>query len=86
MTKKVIMPVLGETMEEGRIFKWRKRVGDQINKGEVLLEVETDKALLEVESFIKGYLRKVVVREGGTARVGDTIALVADTMQEQIEE
>ena len=86
MTKKVIMPVLGETMEEGRIFKWRKSVGDQINKGEVLLEVETDKALLEVESFINGYLRKVVVREGGTANVRDTIALVADTMEEQIEE
>ncbi len=86
MTKKVIMPLLGETMEEGQIFKWRKQVGDQIRKGELLLEVETDKALLEVESFLSGYLRKIVVPEGETSKVGDTIAFIADTMEEQIEE
>ena len=86
MIKKVIMPVPGETMEEGTIFKWRKQVGDHVEKGAVLLEVETDKALLEVESFLRGYLRKILVQEGETAKIGETIALVADTMEEQAEE
>jgi pyruvate dehydrogenase E2 component (dihydrolipoamide acetyltransferase) len=86
MIKKVIMPVLGETMEEGTIFKWRKQVGDHVEKGAVLLEVETDKALLEVESFLRGYVRKILVQEGETAKIGETIALVADTMEEQVEE
>jgi len=52
----------------------------------VLLEVETDKALLEVESFLRGYVRKILVQEGETAKIGETIALVADTMEEQVEE
>lgn len=86
MIKKVVMPVLGETMEEGTVFKWRKQVGDHVEKGEVLLEVETDKAVLEVESFLNGYLRKIVVQEGGTSKIGETIAFLADTMEEPIEE
>jgi pyruvate/2-oxoglutarate dehydrogenase complex dihydrolipoamide acyltransferase (E2) component len=86
MIKKVIMPVLGETMEEGTISKWRKQVGDHVEKGAVLLEVETDKAVLEVESFLNGYLRKIVVQERGTSKIGETIALIADTLEEPIEE
>ena len=86
MTKYVVMPVLGETMEEGKILKWRKQVGDHVEKGAVLLEVETDKAVLEVESFLNGYLRRVVVQEGGTSKIGETIAILADTMEEPIEQ
>lgn len=80
------MPVLGETMEEGTIFKWRKQVGDHVEKGAVLLEVETDKAVLEVESFLNGYLRRIVVPEGGRSKIGETIAFLADTMEEPMEE
>ena len=86
MNKKVIMPLLGETMEEGLVSKWRKQVGDLVEKGEVLLEVETDKSLLDVESFLSGYLRKIVCKEGQTAKVGETIALMADTLEEPMGE
>lgn len=86
MTHKVVMPVLGETMEEGRIVSWRKNVGDRVQKGEVLLEVETDKAILEVESFFTGYLRKIIFQEGQVAKVGEVIALISDSPDEPLEE
>ena len=63
MTRKVIMPVLGETMDEGTISKWNKAVGDKVEKGEALLAVESDKALLDVESFVNGYLRKILTAQ-----------------------
>jgi len=86
MTRKVIMPVLGETMDEGTISKWNKAVGDKVEKGEALLAVESDKALLDVESFVNGYLRKILHGEGSTVKIGETIALVTDTAEEQLEE
>lgn len=86
MTKKVIMPLLGETMEEGRIVSWLKNVGDTIEKGEPLLEVESDKATLEVESFFAGYLRKIIHEEDEEVKVGEVIALVTTTLNEPVEE
>ncbi|HCZ05558.1 MAG: hypothetical protein PWP37_502 [Thermotogota bacterium] len=86
MTHKVIMPLLGETMEEGTITRWLKKEGDRVERGEPLLEVETDKANLEVESFFTGYLRKILLKEGETAKVGEVIAYITDSPDEPITE
>ena len=85
MTNKVIMPLLGETMEEGKIIKWWKKAGEKVEKGETLLEVESDKAILEAESFFSGYLRKIIHQENETVNVGEVIALVTDTLDEPLE-
>ena len=85
MTNKVIMPLLGETMEEGKIIKWWKKAGERVEKGETLLEVESDKAILEAESFFSGYLRKIIHQENETVSVGEVIALITDTLDESAE-
>ncbi|MEK6646417.1 MAG: dihydrolipoamide acetyltransferase family protein [Candidatus Firestonebacteria bacterium] len=74
----VILPMLGETMNEGTISKWRKKEGDKIEKGEILLEITTDKATLEVESIVSGIVRKILAKEGEVIPVLQTIALVGD--------
>ncbi len=86
MTKKVIMPLLGETMEEGTIVKWLKNVGEKVEKGEPLLEVESDKALLEVESFFAGYLRKILYGNDAAVKVGEVIAFMTTTPDEPLDE
>ena len=64
MAYEIILPKLGQTVEEGRIVEWLKAEGDQVDRGEVLFTVETDKAVLDVESTRKGFLRKILFREG----------------------
>ena len=59
------MPALSPTMEKGKIAKWLKKVGDKIGTGEVLCEIETDKATVGFEIQDEGYLAKVLVNEGG---------------------
>jgi len=86
MVHKVVMPLLGETMEEGKVIRWWKKEGERVEKGETLLEVETDKAILEVESFFSGYLRKILVKEGEVAKVGQVIAIITDEPDEPFEE
>ena len=76
MATELTMPMLGEVMEEGRIVRWRKRVGDPVEKGEIILDVETDKAIMEVESPVKGVLSKVLVAEGATAPVNKLLAVI----------
>jgi len=78
MIQEVLMPKLGQTMEEARVEKWHKAEGDPVAKGDVLLEIQTDKAVLEVESFVSGTLRKIVARAGETFPVNTVIALVGD--------
>jgi pyruvate/2-oxoglutarate dehydrogenase complex dihydrolipoamide acyltransferase (E2) component len=78
MVTKVVMPPLGETMDEGKIFRWLKKEGDMVAKGDVLLEVETDKTVIEVEAFGKGILRKILVGEEETVAIGTLIAVIAD--------
>ena len=80
------MPLLGETMEEGRIVSWLKNIGDKVEKGEPLLEVESDKAALEVESFFAGYLRKIIHGEDAEVKVGEVIALLTSTPDEPLQE
>jgi len=84
MTRKVMMPKLGETMEEGEIIKWLKKEGDSIKEGEPLLEIATDKANMEVEAVASGFLRKIIASEGEVIPVTQTIAFIADSMDEEI--
>lgn len=84
MVHEVLMPRLSDTMEEGTISRWLKHVGDHIEKGDVLAEVETDKANMDCLSFVSGTLTKVLVEEGRTVKIGDVIAVVADEVAEGI--
>jgi|TARA_B110000971_G_C20037252_1_gene515104 2-oxoisovalerate dehydrogenase E2 component (dihydrolipoyl transacylase) len=72
----IIIPSLGETVDEGKVVKWMKQVGDVIKEGDVLCEVETDKATAEVPSIIDGTLKEILVQEGETVPVGQKIAVV----------
>jgi pyruvate dehydrogenase E2 component (dihydrolipoamide acetyltransferase) len=78
MVKAVIMPKLGQSEETVKIVHWRKQLGDTIAKGDILFEIETDKAVLEVESFYEGTLLKVIAGEGVTVPVQTTVAFVGD--------
>ena len=75
---KVVMPKLSEQMETGKIIKWLKQEGDRIQSGDILAEVETDKADVEMEAFGSGVLRKILVPAGGTVPVGALIGVIAE--------
>ena len=83
--EKVIMPQLGTTMTEGTIQKWLKKVGDKVKKGEVLLELSTDKYAAEVESESDGVLQAIYVQEGEEAPVLTVLGIVAGE-NEKVEE
>lgn len=70
------MPKMGQSVEECTIVKWRCKDGDKIKKGDILFEIETEKAVLEVESFYEGTLLKVLIAEGQAAPVGATVAFI----------
>ena len=78
MVRPVVMPKLGQSEEEATIVRWLKKEGEAVAKGEILFEIETDKALLEVESFFDGTLLKVLVPEGRTVPVQAIVAFVGD--------
>lgn len=78
MTLAVTMPALSDTMGAGRLVKWTKKPGDRIKKGDVIAEVETDKAVMEVEAFQDGYLSGPLAAEGSEAPVGEIIGYIAD--------
>jgi pyruvate dehydrogenase E2 component (dihydrolipoamide acetyltransferase) len=72
----VTMPRLSDTMQEGTITRWLKKSGDQVKRGDILAEVETDKANMEIESYDTGVLEQILVKEGETAPIGQAIALI----------
>ena len=76
MATKMILPLLGQTMEEGTITKWLKQEGDVVKKGEPILEVMTDKANMEVEAPASGVLRKILAAEQAVVPVKDVIAII----------
>ena len=80
----MILPKLGLTMDEGRIVAWHKREGEAVARGDVLFEVETDKATMEVESATAGILRKILYDADATAPVATVIALITDTADEPL--
>jgi len=82
MATKVLMPKLSDTMEEGVILKWLRKEGDKIKQGEILVEIESDKADMELEAYDTGVLRKIVVPEGGKARIGGLIAIIGDVAED----
>lgn len=85
MATKMILPMLGQTMEEGTITKWLKQEGDSVEKGEPILEVMTDKVNMEVESPASGVLRKILAAEEETIPVMATIAIIG-TADEPIDD
>src|SRR5271157_188432 len=72
----VVMPALEMAQETGKLVAWRKKEGDSVSKGEPLLEVETDKAVLEVEAPADGFLAGISAHEGAVVPVGRTIAWI----------
>ena len=77
MISEVVMPQMGADMEEGTIIRWLKQEGDAVERGEIIAEIETDKANVEIESFESGVFRKALANEGDTVDVGTIIAIVA---------
>ena len=74
----VNMPRLSDTMEEGTVAAWLKKVGDKIEEGDILAEIETDKATMEFESFNEGTLLHIGVQEGETTKVDELLAIIGD--------
>lgn len=78
MRTEVTMPRMGQSMEEGVVLKWHKGIGDQVTRGEHLVEIETDKATVDIEAFASGTLVEIIVPEGQAVAVGTVIAVVDD--------
>jgi pyruvate dehydrogenase E2 component (dihydrolipoamide acetyltransferase) len=78
MIKEVRMPNIGTNIDEMKIIRWFKAPGDEIQRGDILFEVETDKAVMEVESYLAGYLKKIIVRNGDAAPAGGVVAIIGD--------
>ncbi len=76
MASRVVMPKLTDTMEEGVLLAWKKREGDQVQAGEALAEIETDKAVMDLEAFASGILRKILVQDGATVMSGTLIGVI----------
>ncbi len=82
MATKVSMPKLSDTMEEGIILKWLKKEGEAVKQGEIIAEVQTDKADMELEAYDTGILRKIFVAEGKGAAVGKPIAIIGTATED----
>ncbi|MGH7624876.1 MAG: pyruvate dehydrogenase complex dihydrolipoamide acetyltransferase [Gemmatimonadaceae bacterium] len=76
MATKIVMEALSPTMEEGRLVKWNRSEGDQVAKGDVLAEIETDKAVMDLVARGEGVLRKRLIEDGGTAPVGQLLGVI----------
>ncbi len=74
----IVMPRLSDSMEEGTILTWMKKVGDEIAVGEEIVEIETDKANMAYESDVAGTLTEILAEEGATLAIGTPIARVGD--------
>jgi pyruvate dehydrogenase E2 component (dihydrolipoamide acetyltransferase) len=77
MISEVVMPQMGADMQEGTILRWLKREGDAVRRGEIIAEIETDKANVEIEAYESGVLRRILLPEGTTVPVGQVIAVIA---------
>ena len=75
---KILMPRLSDTMESGIIAGWRKQPGDTVTAGEILADIETDKAVMEYEAYESGVLSRIIVAEGEEVAIGQPIAIVGD--------
>ena len=78
MAEVILMPKLSDTMTEGVVAEWHKKVGDTVSSGELLAEIETDKATMEFESFYDGVLLHIGIEKGATAPVNDILAIIGE--------
>ena len=78
MVKKIVLTKSGMGIEEGTVIRWRKAVGDAVNQGEVVVEVETAKAIQEIEAPASGRLTKILLAEGETAAVNSEIGEIQE--------
>ena len=78
MAEVINMPRLSDTMEEGTVASWLKKVGDKVEEGDILAEIETDKATMEFESFNEGTLLHIGIKEGDTAKVDTLLAIIGE--------
>lgn len=78
MATQVIMPKLSPTMEEGQLSRWLKKEGDKVSMGEPLAEIDTDKATMEMQALGNGVLRKIIIKEGESAPLGQLIAIIGE--------
>src|SRR2546426_843088 len=72
----ITMPRLSDTMQEGTIGRWLKAPGDEIKKGDIVAEIETDKATMDLEAYEAGTLQQILVKEGETVPIGQAVALI----------
>ena len=79
---KIFMPALSSTMKEGKIVSWLKEEGDEVQAGDAIMVVESDKADMDVEAFEDGFIAKIIVGEGEMAPVGEAVALIASSEDE----
>jgi pyruvate dehydrogenase E2 component (dihydrolipoamide acetyltransferase) len=86
MKHTIILPDLGQTTSEAKVVKWLKAAGERVAAGEPLLEVETDKATVDVEAYVGGYLRRKLAREGEMVSALSPLAVLTDTRDEVFEE
>ncbi|MCI0708398.1 MAG: pyruvate dehydrogenase complex dihydrolipoamide acetyltransferase [Ignavibacteriae bacterium] len=82
MATKVLMPKLSDTMEEGTILKWVRKEGEKVKQGETIVEIESDKADMELEAYDSGVLRKILIPEGGKAPIGALIAVIGEANED----
>jgi pyruvate/2-oxoglutarate dehydrogenase complex dihydrolipoamide acyltransferase (E2) component len=85
MAHEVIMPALGMAQDTGQIVAWLKKPGDAVRIGDALMEVETDKATMEVEAAADGFLTRVRAEAGASVPVGEVVATIADTAEPEAE-
>src|SRR5215471_1259410 len=85
MINKVIIPDVGASSDCVEIIRWLVKEGQFVQAGEPLLEIQSDKALMEVESFCDGWLRRILAEPGESVRLGGEVAILADTAGERLE-
>jgi pyruvate dehydrogenase E2 component (dihydrolipoamide acetyltransferase) len=84
MVYEIMMPQLSDSMEEGKLISWKVKVGDHVSVGDLIAEVESDKAIMEVQSFREGIVKELRLKEGDMAPVGTTMALLETSSKESI--
>ena len=82
MAELIKMPRLSDTMEEGTVASWFKKVGDKVSEGDILAEIETDKATMEFESFYDGTLLYIGVKEGESTKVDEPLAIIGEANED----
>src|SRR5580698_11081012 len=85
MSVEITMPQLSDTMTEGKVIKWLKKEGEKVSSGDKVAEVETDKAVMEMETFESGTLAAILAKEGDKVAVGAVLAVVATGKEDPAE-